>query len=129
MKTLVICGSLRFAKEMKSIADSLCSLGVTVHCPTDYRDNIAWKQVDAEGVRILAKGLTYEHFQRIRTADAVLIVNPDGYIGTSTTLEMGYAVALAKPMFSWEPDTTEVCRDILMISVNKNIENLASYLK
>jgi nucleoside 2-deoxyribosyltransferase len=58
-----------------------------------------------------------------------LIVNPDGYIGTSTTLEMGYAVALAKPMFSWEPDTAEVSRDILMISVDKNIDNLVSYLK
>jgi nucleoside 2-deoxyribosyltransferase len=45
-----------------------------------------------------------EHFKKIESADAVLVVNPahhgiDGYIGGNTFLEMGIAFYLGKPIY------------------------------
>jgi nucleoside 2-deoxyribosyltransferase len=59
------------------------------------------------------KGATFAHFNRITKADAVLIVNPDGYVGASTTLELGYAVAAGKLVIAMAGDRDEPARGIL----------------
>lgn len=43
------------------------------------------------------------HLDAIEAADALYLYNPDGYIGASAALELGYALALGKPIFSKEP--------------------------
>ena len=40
--------------------------------------------------------------EKIRNSDAIYLYNPGGDIGKSTTLEMGYAVALNKKVFALE---------------------------
>ena len=38
------------------------------------------------------------HFQKIRMADEVYIVDPGGYVGESTRREIAYAESLGKPV-------------------------------
>lgn len=38
------------------------------------------------------------HFQKIRMADEVYIVDPGGYVGESTQREIAYAESLGKPV-------------------------------
>ena len=38
------------------------------------------------------------HFQKIRMADEVYIVDPGGYVGESTRREIAYAQSLGKPV-------------------------------
>ncbi|PID87666.1 hypothetical protein CSB07_00240 [Candidatus Gracilibacteria bacterium] len=48
------------------------------------------------------KILEQRHLDAINKADALYIYNPDGYIGASATLELGWAIALGKPIYSKE---------------------------
>ena len=40
------------------------------------------------------------HLRAIREADFIAVHAPEGYVGTSASFELGYAVALGKPIFS-----------------------------
>lgn len=49
------------------------------------------------------KRLALEHYAAIDEADAVYLLTPDGYMGTSLKLELGYAIAKNKPIYFSEP--------------------------
>ncbi len=49
------------------------------------------------------KRLALEHYAAIDEADVVYLITPDGYMGTSLKLELGYAVAKNKPIYFSEP--------------------------
>ncbi len=49
------------------------------------------------------KRLALEHYAAIDEADAVYLITPDGYMGTSCKLELGYAIAKGKPIYFSEP--------------------------
>lgn len=74
-------------------------------------------------------GLTLHHFEFIRKADVVFIFNKDGYIGNSTTLELGVACGLGKPVYALEHDKDEESRDVLFDKVIKTYEELVDLLK
>jgi nucleoside 2-deoxyribosyltransferase len=57
------------------------------------------------------------------------VYNKDGYIGNSTTLEIGYAVACDKPIYSLEEDNEEGCRNVLFTGQIKTINELLKKLK
>ena len=44
-----------------------------------------------------------EHYVAIDEADKVYLITPEGYMGTSLKLELGYAVAKNKPIYFSEP--------------------------
>lgn len=114
MKSIVICSSNKFAKECMLFAKKLRALGVVVYEPHFYSyHHGALDEVNPVQRRFLAMGLTHDHFYKIRKADAVLIFNKGGYIGTSVTLELGYAVALGKSIYAISDKESEVCREIL----------------
>lgn len=48
------------------------------------------------------KVLEQRHLDAIEKADALYIYNSDGYIGVSATLELGWAIALGKPIYTKE---------------------------
>lgn len=48
------------------------------------------------------KTLEQRHLDAIERADALYIYNLDGYIGTSVALELGWAIALGKPIYTKE---------------------------
>lgn len=47
--------------------------------------------------------LEQRHLDAIESADALYLFNPQGYIGASATMELGWALALGKPIYSAEP--------------------------
>ena len=46
--------------------------------------------------------LEQRHLDAITTADALYLYDPDGYIGDSSKMELGWAIALGKPVFCKE---------------------------
>jgi hypothetical protein len=130
MKSVVICGSSRFAPEMREFAQKLKDLGVVVYEPHLYRaSGGVWNEIKDFDKKFVALGLTHDHFYKIRKADVVYIFNKDGYAGVSTNIEIGYAVALNKPIYAQEKTDEEMCRQVLFSGIIKNPEDLIAYLK
>lgn len=89
-----ICGSTRFADEMRTANRDLTFAGVIVVAPGEADEAITDEQKTA---------LAALHLRKIDLADRVLIVNPDGYIGESTRREITYAHATGKPVSYTDP--------------------------
>jgi len=102
MKSVVLCGSRRGEEEWKQLSDS-------------YK-------------KFTLLGLTHDHFYKIKMADVVFVFNKDGYSGNSTTLEIGCAVALGKPIYALSADSEEACRNILFKEIVRSPEELVKRL-
>ena len=113
MKTVVLCGSRRFKQEMREFARQLQELGVVVYQPYLHSRHDEWANLSDEYKQYVALGLTHDHFAKIRLADVVFVFNKDGYVGNSTTLEIGYAVGRDKPIYALQTDESEICRQVL----------------
>lgn len=130
MKSVVICGSRRFKTEARNFATALRRHGVTVYEP-HFRDDVNALPEDLAELdrRLLALGLTFDHFHKIDLADAVFILNIDGYAGVSTTLEIGYAVAAKKPIYALSDRDPELSRATLFQGFASTPEKLTELLK
>lgn len=84
-----ICGSARFAEEMRDANRDLTFAGVIVVAPGEADEAISVEQ------KALLDAL---HLRKIDLADRVLVVNSRGYIGESTRREIAYARATGKPV-------------------------------
>jgi len=91
MKTIVICGSLKFQKEMMEIAEVMelkGNLVITLIYPTrDDKDAYTEEEMNT---------LNSVHLEKIKIADAILVVDVGGYIGSSTKREIEFAKSLNK---------------------------------
>jgi nucleoside 2-deoxyribosyltransferase len=128
MKSVVICGSRRFKPEIRKFSRQLKKLDVIVFEPYLHCDQEEWKQFSKEYQKFISLGLTHDHFYKIKMADTVFIYNKDGYVGNSTTLEIGYAVALGKPIYALSEDK-ELCRQSLFREIIKTPKKLVSKLQ
>ncbi len=109
VKTICICGSFKFYKEMEKAATYLRKQGFTVvvpqpshirhgHKPEELKskyDKATLTKWEGEGA--------YQHLSNIRKSDAVYIFNKGSYVGPAVTVEIGYSLALGKPIFSKAP--------------------------
>lgn len=131
MKSVVICGSSRFAEEIREFAKELKDLGALVYEPHLYRSHpeANWDAAKDFDKKFMALGLTHDHFYKMRLADVIYIFNKDGYAGVSTNMEIGYAVALNKPIYAFAEDDSEICRKVLFSKIIKTPEDLINYLK
>lgn len=103
---ITICGCLAFYEEMKRISAELKSKGYETELPEyleerDYSENKDFKK---QGEITGGNDLIKKHYKRIRSSDAILIVNftrkgIDNYIGGNTFLEMGFAYILGKKIY------------------------------
>lgn len=85
MKTVTICGSLRFAEEMKNIAFELEAVkGCHVLQCVYNNQNM---EITAE----MAENLRLAHLKKIDLSDIIYVLNIDGYIGNSVEQEIAYA--------------------------------------
>lgn len=89
-----LCGSMRFADEMREVNRDLTIAGAIVVAPGDADAVITHEQKAA---------LDALHLRKIDLADRVLVVNPDGYVGESTRREIDYARAAGKPVTCTDP--------------------------
>lgn len=91
MKVITVCGSLRFTKEIMEITEKMdlqgnCMLSIVYPTRTDKDD------YTGEEKAVLSK----MHKERIKISDAILVVNLDNYIGSSTKSEIEFAKSLNK---------------------------------
>ena len=90
MKTITLCGSLKFQKEMMIVAEELALDGNCILTPTyPVIENI---EITEEQLEKLKEA----HFKRIELSDAIMVVDVNNYIGNSTNLEIEYAKKLGK---------------------------------
>lgn len=141
MKSVVICGSQRFKKEIQKFADDLQELGVPIIFHPNFKrhrkDMISKQEKDrlkSKSYRLRVPGLVHEHFDRIRKADICYVYNKDGYLGVNTTLEIGFAHGENMIIYALEPESPiefggEICRDILFSEIVETPKELARRLK
>jgi hypothetical protein len=89
-----ICGSARFVDEMRAANRDLTFAGVIVVVPGEA------DEVPSEEQKAVLDAL---HLRKIDLADRVLVVNPGGYIGESTSREIAYARASGKRVSFTDP--------------------------
>lgn len=85
MKAVTICGSMKFAEEMKQVAFELESKkGYTVlQCV--YND--LKKEITPE----MFENLKQAHFKKIEMCDIIFVMDVNGYVGDSVKQEIEYA--------------------------------------
>ncbi len=130
MKSVVVCGSKRYRKEIAKFCKAMEKLGVLVFEPS-FSDPPINEDVLIHSeftTSKIFKGLTLEHFDWIRKAEVCYIYNVDDYVGVSVTLEIAYASALGKPIMAYSAKTGDPCRDVLIDKVVKTPKQLAAML-
>lgn len=127
MKSVVLCGSRRFKPEIREFGERLKELGVVVFEPYLHLGQDEWGELSDDYKKFVALGLTHDHFYKIKMADVVFVYNKDGYVGVSTTLEIGYAVAANKPLYALSIDE-ELCRHVLIREIIQTPEELVKRL-
>lgn len=111
-KTIVICASVSFYREVMDIKDQLEELGFSVIVPelaeemrdTGNYDFLSHKEEYDRANPEVKKSFIDGHFKEIEKGDAVLIVNPvkhniDGYIGPNVLMELTVGYYLKKDIF------------------------------
>jgi len=106
---IVICGSMKFAKEMIQVGEWLEQRGHSVVLPENL-DQHAEKQLSASEdlQEKIEHDLIRGYYEKIRAADAIFVVNitkngTTHYVGGNTLMEMGFAHALHKKIYLLNP--------------------------
>ncbi|MCR6688555.1 MAG: hypothetical protein NVV64_04050 [Cellulomonas sp.] len=86
-EVVCLCGSMRFAAELRSVGRDLTLAGAIVLAPSEIGTPLSEDQREALGAL---------HLRRIDLADRVVVVNPNGYVGATTSHEIAYARAAGK---------------------------------
>jgi NTP pyrophosphatase (non-canonical NTP hydrolase) len=100
--TLVISGSFR--KHYRGIVECIAAFeeaGATVLSPRASRimnPGEAFAILETDGAES-PEALERRHLDAITAADALYVYNPEGYVGLSAALEVGWALALGKEIF------------------------------
>ena len=92
VKIITVCGSLRFYKEMMEITEKIELEGNCMLVPIYNPSKTSKDDFTEEEALMLDK----MHKERIKLADAILVVNVNGYIGDSTRKEIEFAKFLNK---------------------------------
>lgn len=93
-KVITLCGSTTFEAEFVEVNQRLTMDGCVVISLGMFSlpDGADHDRSDLE------RRLGALHFQKIRMADEVYVVDPGGYVGASTRREIAYAESLGKPV-------------------------------
>ncbi len=89
-----LCGSARFAVELRAANRALTLAGAVVVAPSEAGDPLTAEHRAALGAL---------HLRKIDLADRVVVVSPGGYVGESTAAEIAYARAAGKPVLFTDP--------------------------
>lgn len=91
MKIITVCGSYKFKKEMMEITEKMALKGNCMITPIELTKKS--KDAYTEDELLLFGKM---HKEKIKVSDAILVVNVDNYIGSSTKSEIEYAKSLNK---------------------------------
>lgn len=95
---ITLCGSTRFKEEFERVNRELTLAGnvvISVGCFGHSGDSITDEQ------KVMLDEI---HKQKIDMADAIYVINKDGYVGSSTRCEIGYAIKHGKQVIFMEDD-------------------------
>jgi len=99
MKIAIGC-SMKYRDLVRETMKNFETIGVTPLFPNlDYSTE---NKDDANTIEE-KKRLALEHYAAIDESDKVYLITPEGYMGTSLKIELGYAVAKNKPVYFSEP--------------------------
>ena len=90
MRTVTLCGSMRFEKQMQKIAMDLETQHAMNVLQCTY--NVADRILSDREVETLTKA----HYRKIDLSDGIYVVDIDGYIGESVKQEIQYAQKTGK---------------------------------
>src|SRR3954453_16627685 len=97
-KVITLCGSTKFEAEFEEANQRLTMEGCVVISLGMFGlpdlPDYDWT-ADSSDLKGRLGGV---HFQKIRMADEVYVVDPGGYVGESTRREIAYAKSLGKPV-------------------------------
>jgi nucleoside 2-deoxyribosyltransferase len=82
MRVLYVCGSFRFRRKIGELERRL------------KEENIEFRM----SKKMTSRGIM-GCLEKIDEADVVYVVNPDGYVGKSVCIDIGYAYAKGKPIY------------------------------
>lgn len=111
-RSVVICGSFQqHLSQLDKIKTILEKKGVTVLSPWTTKIQPATIGTDfilLEGQKPLKNKRDtwthkFEHMEKFKQADAIILCNPGGIIGQGTSFELGYMMALEKRVIFTEP--------------------------
>lgn len=128
MRSVAICGSRRYKKEIREFAGTLKEAGIVVYEPI-LNDDPKINDLPKHFKRFSFLGLTHHQFSLIRKADVGYFYNKNGYLGNSSTLELGFAEALGKPIYALTEDKDEPCRNVLFDEIIKTPRELIKKLR
>ena len=97
-RVITLCGSTRFKEDFERVNKELTLAGnivISVGCFGHAGDVFTDEQ------KIMLDDI---HKRKIDMADAIYVINKDGYIGSSTRSEIQYATRLGKQIIFMEDD-------------------------
>lgn len=98
-----VSGSYRkFWWEVKAAVDALTALGVDVLSPQGDEIGEHGEFVRLSGDSGSNGEIEAQHLDAIGRSDFLFVVDPDGYVGQSTALEVGFSVAAGVPVYCTE---------------------------
>lgn len=113
-----VSGSFRRAmRQVQEAVYALTDLGVTVLSPADPRvvDELgAFLFVASDRLRIV-RLVQQRHLQAISMSDFLWLVAPDGYVGISAAMEIGFAIASSVPVFTTTTPTDATLREFVTV--------------
>lgn len=110
MKSVCICSSFKFYEKVLDLEKKLKNEGIKYLIPLpsqkhrkqdkphEFVDD--FDQIPEEDKLEEARRMALEHFERIDNTDVVYIISPNGYVGKSVCMEVGYAYAKGKSIYS-----------------------------
>ena len=97
-KVVTLCGSTKFEADFAKVNQRLTIEGcVVISLGMFSLPDLPDYDWAADSLNLKWR-LGRVHFQKIRMADEVYIVDPGGYVGDSTRREIAYAESLGKPV-------------------------------
>jgi len=133
MKTITICGSMRFFSKIEQLKKELENLGFKVFIPSEEGMDIDYSKLSKQEQADMKQDFIDKHIEKIKKSDAILLANytkndVENYIGANTFLEMAFAYLLKKPIFILnnipEQSNTVEIEWLKPILLNGNINSL-----
>ncbi len=97
MKIITISSSLRFKEIIEESIKRFTKIGIEARFP-NLNSGLKKEDLDLN----LMKQIERTHFEAIDSSEALYVINPDGYIGTLVSVEIGYALGAGKPVYCSE---------------------------
>lgn len=138
-KTIFLCASMNFYKELIDIEQQLINKGFQVKIPVSAHHMKASGEFDPNKYK---NNRTYperaviirKNFDEIKASDAILVINNQkndipAYIGPNVLMEIGLAFYYNKKIFIWNhvPDDARYKEELLClgaIEINQDLEAL-----